>query len=89
MATSAAIKPRYRRSSLEVMSLPGPRLRLIAGHLRLVFQQYDGEIALADECKCEAFWDEIGFFVRRESDCPIDEHRRHFLLVGRKKQRGE
>jgi hypothetical protein len=78
---------RYARSSLQVLRLTGPRLRLISKQLRLVYQQYDGEIALACECKCEAWWDSLSFYVRRRMDCPIDEHRAHYLQVGEKKLR--
>lgn len=55
---------------------------------RTAFQQLDGEVILADECKCLVEWPEelpenwpVSFVIRRRFDCPIDEHKRQFLVA--------
>jgi hypothetical protein len=82
-------RARAARSSLEIPHLAGPRLRLIAGHLRMVYHQFNGDLELADVCTCTVDRSEIhrvpdapcrccaivGFTVRRSAACPIDEHR--------------
>jgi hypothetical protein len=51
------------------------------GKRRTLYMQFDGEIILADECKCRVdysfdFFDSgLTFTVERVCDCPIDEHR--------------
>jgi hypothetical protein len=77
------------RSSVQIPHSPGPKLRMIAGRLRMVYHQLDGELELADACTCTLDYREVtqvspapcrccavvGFRVRRNPDCPIDEHR--------------
>ncbi len=51
----------------------------MAGRLRMVYQQFDGEIELADCCTCFLFWDYshpgLSFRIQQRMDCPIDEHK--------------
>ena len=55
---------------------------VIGKHRRSVYQQLDGEIILASECKCVVDWPEDGgpfglsFEILRNAACPIDEHQR-------------
>ena len=88
-ASAPALRSRYRRSSMDVLRLPGPHSRFIAKakRRRMVYQQLDGEILLGEECNCQASWDEWSFFVVRSGDCPVDEHRLHALRIGDKKLR--
>jgi hypothetical protein len=37
--------------------------------------QFDGELILADECKCRIDYCALYLRVERVFDCPIDEHR--------------
>ena len=52
---------------------------------RTVYQQLDGEIILADECKCFVDWPDEGgpfglsFTIERRAECPIDEHKQMSL----------
>jgi hypothetical protein len=87
LTTSA--QRRYPRSSVEIIRLTGPESWFIAKQLRMVYQQMDGDVALGDECTCEAWWDSYSFFVRRSADCPIDQHRLELLHIGAKKLRPE
>ncbi len=45
---------------------------------RSMYQQFDGETILADECKCTTDW-QPDFEVTRSWDCPIDQHRMQAL----------
>ena len=57
------------------MSAHGVFFALVGKHRRSVYAQFDGEIILGDECKCIVDWpDAGGFAIRRQADCPIDEH---------------
>ena len=81
------------RSSLQIPHLAGPRLRHISGRLRMVYHQFNGELEFADACTCTIDRTVIhrvpdapcrccavvGFVVRRDPECPIDEHRLAFL----------
>lgn len=56
------------------------------GRRRMLYQQLDGEVILADECKCRVEWPEelpehwpVSFVIERRFDCPIDDHRRQLL----------
>ena len=61
----------------------GVFLGVFAGRNRTLYQQFDGELILADECKCRVDWPDdffgpsgaFTFTVERAFDCPIDEHR--------------
>ena len=77
------------KSSVVLPHPAGPRLRHIAGRLRLVYVQLDGELELADLCTCTLDYTRVtqcadpvcgccayvGFAIRRNPACPIDEHR--------------
>ena len=61
-------------------------LTYVHGKKRTVYQQLDGEIILADECKCTIEDLElprssprVSFVVVRQPDCPIDEHKRQLI----------
>ena len=45
------------------------------GKRRTFYMQFDGELILADECKCRIDYCALYFRVERVFDCPIDEHR--------------
>jgi hypothetical protein len=47
------------------------------GKNRALYMQHDGNVILADECKCRTEWGHgaVGFTVQRVIDCPIDEHK--------------
>lgn len=55
---------------------------VIGKHRRAAYQQLNGEVILADECKCVVNWPEEGgdfglsFEILRNADCPIDDHQR-------------
>jgi hypothetical protein len=64
------------------------------GNRRAVYEQCDGEMILASDCKCRADWvpdpEDIDFkafnrgqrsvfVVIRSLDCPIDEHKAEYL----------
>jgi hypothetical protein len=63
----------------------GVFLGVFAGRNRTLYQQFDGELILADECKCRVDYCfraltvheecNLTFSVVRAFDCPIDEHR--------------
>ena len=60
-------------------------IMLIGKQPRTVYQQLDGEIILADECKCFVDWPDEGgpfglsFTIERRAECPIDEHKQMSL----------
>lgn len=84
------------RSSVQIPRRRNPYLTIIAGRLRLVYQQLDGKIELADACKCVMDFRrsyratnprceccaDIGFSVVRSPECPIDDHRLEALKAG-------
>jgi hypothetical protein len=53
-------------------------ITILAGRRRMVYRQFDGEIELADVCKCGTDW-QPDFMVTRSIGCPIDEHRSRAL----------
>jgi hypothetical protein len=61
------------RSSVQLPRLCGIRFRVVAGRLRSMYQQVDGEWELADCCTCPYDWEP--FRVVRRMDCEIDEHK--------------
>ena len=74
------------------MKPPGIFFAVIADHRRSVYQQYDGQVILADECKCVVNWLKfrgaaagISFEILRNADCPINEHQR-LTLQGMQKE---
>lgn len=62
----------------QVVRQHGIFLGEFSGKRRTLYVQLDGQIILADECKCCVDWDYgegVGFSVRRVMDCPIDDHK--------------
>lgn len=69
------------------LSKQGPFVDVFDGKRRTMFRNYDGNIVLADECKCAIEWlgrkagtfaheePAISFRIIRSIDCPIDEHK--------------
>ena|SRR5882672_4531254 len=64
---------KHHRSSVRLPRRVGIMLRLIGGHIRTCYQQFDGSIELADVCKCEVDWEPMRVTFR--TDCEIDEHK--------------
>lgn len=63
-------------SSLELPRIRGIHFRVIGRWRRSVFQQFSGDIELADCCTCFIEWVwPGGFQITRRLDCPIDEHK--------------
>lgn len=61
-------------------------LSVVSGKLRTCYAQLDGEIILADECKCRIDWlawtgveEGVSFRIVRLAACPIDAHKQMFL----------
>jgi hypothetical protein len=52
----------------------GVYITLVNKHRRMVYQQLNGEIELADLCTCSFDW-QPDFEVTRSPDCVIDQHR--------------
>lgn len=56
-----------------VVAQPGIFFTKIGKWRRAVYEQYDGVLILAEECRCTVEWDPFG--VVRSPFCPIDQHR--------------
>lgn len=67
------IEVKHHRSSLQLPRRLGFSFRLIGGHLRSCYQQFDGSIEFADACRCEVDWEPLRVTFR--TDCEIDEHK--------------
>ena len=66
---------------------PGMFFALVSGHRRGAYLNLNGELVLADECKCRVEWtDAPGFSIERNLDCPIDEHRYAALKLVQEKE---
>lgn len=77
---------RDRNSDRQRVVRHGIFITHVGSRRRMVYQQLDGEIILADECKCRVDWPEVlpenwpvSFVIERRFDCPIDEHKRQQL----------
>ena len=59
-----------------VERIPGNELYFVlwGGRRRSVYQQFDGELILADECSCTWDW-QPDFEVTRSVGCKIDQHK--------------
>lgn len=66
------------RGRQQVIRAPGIFLTVHAGKRRTAYLQFDGEMVLADECKCWFDW-QPDFLVKRLASCPIDQHRARAL----------
>lgn len=57
-----------------VVAQPGIFFAKIGKWRRSVYEQYDGTLILADECRCVVDWSRFTA-VTRSASCPIDQHR--------------
>ena len=62
------------RGRQRVLDRSGIFITVVAGRRRMVYTQFNGEIELADVCKCGTDW-QPHFIVTRLMSCPIDIHR--------------
>lgn len=59
---------------------PGVFFEKIGKHRRAVYEQFSGELILAEECSCRVDWVNdvrcsLHMQITRSSACPIDQHR--------------
>jgi hypothetical protein len=66
------------RGRQQVIRSSGIFISVVGRWRRMVYLQLDGEIELADACKCATDW-QPDFVVTRSLSCPIDQHRMRAL----------
>lgn len=67
----------------DIPEFHGVAFTRIGKALRSVFRQTNGDVILADECKCVVeFTRGRAMSVKRILDCPVDEHKIRALQTG-------